>query len=275
MPMFTPANTLETKLAAVLSDKHTPLWSFYTPLAAAPLWIITKHYPELDGSDEVAPDGGNPAVCVMQVKDYSYIGLYTSESRVREIFEQWKISRTEYTCVSARGYQLLRYCMTFDDVDYLWINAGLEDCQYQLDTDMVEILLKRPEPIYEPEELLNAVRPPTENLHPYLKPLCEFLAKQPAVRAAWIFERKQSPAPDSSAKAPTHEIGLVMRDPSDESLLAQVSVMARALSPVEMEWGTMLLKADDGNFRKLRRDHPAFYEAPDFLKKKTGGAIAG
>ena len=57
MNTFTPANHLETKLKALIADQNTPYWSFYTPLAAAPLWLVVKHYPELDGSDELAPGG--------------------------------------------------------------------------------------------------------------------------------------------------------------------------------------------------------------------------
>ena len=57
MATFTPVNSLETKLRTLLADRNTPLWSFYTPLAASPLWVIVRHHPELDGSDLVAPPG--------------------------------------------------------------------------------------------------------------------------------------------------------------------------------------------------------------------------
>src|ERR1039458_7307055 len=46
MANFTPVNSLETKLRTLLADRNTPLWSFYTPLAAAPLWIIVRHRSE-------------------------------------------------------------------------------------------------------------------------------------------------------------------------------------------------------------------------------------
>jgi hypothetical protein len=267
MKTFTPVNSLETKLHALLTDQHTPYWSFYTPLAAAPLWIITKNYPELDGSEKVAPDGQNPAVCICTVPTGTYIGLYTSAQRAEEIFEQWKISRTEMTYISAPGWQLLKFVK--DMADDLWINAGLKECQYHLDPDMVEILLERPEPVYEPEKLLNAVTPPTEDLRPYLGPVEEFLGRQANVRAAWIFTKK--PDPDQPAANPHHEIGLVMENPEDDSLLGQVGAMVKALTPVEMDWTTMLMKADDKNLRKLRERQRPFYEAPDFLKKKARG----
>jgi hypothetical protein len=50
---FTPVNSLETKLRTLLADLNALTWSFYTPLAAAPLWVIVQNQPELDGSDLV------------------------------------------------------------------------------------------------------------------------------------------------------------------------------------------------------------------------------
>lgn len=51
MSEFVPVNSLELSLRKLLADRNTPLWSFYTPLGAARLWIMVKHYPELDESD--------------------------------------------------------------------------------------------------------------------------------------------------------------------------------------------------------------------------------
>jgi hypothetical protein len=50
---FTPGNSLETKLRTLLADLNTLTRSFYTPLAAAPLWVIVQNQPELDGCDLV------------------------------------------------------------------------------------------------------------------------------------------------------------------------------------------------------------------------------
>ncbi len=56
----------------------------------------------------------------------------------------WEFPRP-MTCVSAKGYELLRFLFT-QDADYLSLNLGLPECQYALDADMIEILQERPEP---------------------------------------------------------------------------------------------------------------------------------
>jgi hypothetical protein len=128
MGEFIPANSLEIELRTLLRDKQTPVWKFYTPLAAAQLFIITRNYPELDGSDLVAPTGRNPEVCILSWNDKDYIGIYTSAGRVKLAFDLWKLSQSQFTFVSAKGWQLLRYLSGFDA--HLLINAGLKECQY-------------------------------------------------------------------------------------------------------------------------------------------------
>lgn len=266
MPDFTPVNSLETKLRAVLTDKHTPLWSFYTPLAAAPLWTIVKAHPELDGSDLVAPPGQNPEVCVMNMPTYSFVALYTAECRARKAMEQWKISPADMTAISAPGYQLLRWFMTFDDVDYIWINPGLKECQFQLDADMVELLLSRPEPDYARGPAHHVEQP--DEPPPYdLAPLREFLSQQPAVRAAWIFARKPSqPSPEGQ---PAYDLGVLMHDPEDRSLEEKIATVVKALTPVESDWQVTFMMADDQSLRNLSRSHPPFYQSPGFLVVET------
>ena len=120
MPNFTPVNSLETKLRTLLADPNTLAWSFYTPLAAAPLWVIVQNHPELDGSDLVAPPGTNPGICIFKGPTDSYIGLYTSAARAQEAFTQLKISPQVMRIVSAPGYQLLKLVSQYDAE--LWIN---------------------------------------------------------------------------------------------------------------------------------------------------------
>ncbi|MGH9578476.1 MAG: hypothetical protein ACRD3R_13640, partial [Terriglobales bacterium] len=232
MANFTPVNSLEMKLRALLWDRKTPLWSFYTPLAASPLWIIIRHHPELDGSDLVAPPGQNPAVCVLQGPKESVIGLYTSPGRAQAAFKILKLSPHELTTVSAPGYQLLKYVGTFDA--HLWINCGLTECQYKLDPDLVEILLSRPEPHYDAQPTRAVSFAPTGDADRHLAPLREFLGRQPQVRAAWIY--RQKPGPARPADQPAYEISLLMENPEDNSLLREVEVMVKALTPVTMEW---------------------------------------
>lgn len=267
MPDFTPVNSLETKLRAFLTRKDPRAWQFYTPLAAAPLWTIVKAHPELDGSDLVAPPGENPEVCVMKMPTYSFVALYTAECRAQKAMEQWKFSPAEMTAVSAPGYQLLRWFMTFDDVDYIWINPGLKECQVQLDNDMVEILLSRPEPDYGhgPTHHVD-LQPPEEP--PYdLAPLRGFLSQQPTVRAAWIFARK--PGPSSDEGEPAYDLGVLMQDPEDRSLEEKIATVVKALTPVESDWRVTFMMADDQSLRNLSRDHPPFYQSPGFLAAES------
>jgi len=263
MPEFTPVNSLEIRLRALLRDRNTPLWSFYTPLAAAPLWVIAKNYPELDGSDSVAPDGGNPGLCVMDFAGKPYIGLYTAQCRVEAVFEVCKISRHEWVPRSAPGYELLRFVKDIEAS--LWLNCGLKDCQYHLDPDMVDILLSRPEPDYNDSVPASIGVSPEEDFLRFLGPLRDFLSTQTNVRAVWIFEREAAtPLPEGHH---AYDISLAMRDPEDGSLLVKVGTMAKALSPVEMDWTPMAVMADDDSLRKLAKQHPPFYQAADFLKE--------
>jgi hypothetical protein len=264
MPDFSPVNSLETKLRALLTDKTTPCWTFYTPLAAAPLWIIVRAHPELDGSDLVAPPGQNPEVCVMRGPKYSCIGVYTAESRVKAAMELWKMLPSDMTYVSAPGYQLLRYIMTFDKVDYMWINAGLKECQYQLDADMVEILLSRPEPEYQTEPSGQLGLHPEGDPQHYLDPLREFLSRQPTVRAAWIFGRQPEPPLPEGQHA--YDFGLLMDDPEDRSIEEKVETMLKALTPVEMDWDVTSLMADEQSLRNLAKEQPPFYQGAGFLR---------
>jgi len=262
MATFTPVNSLEIKLRAMLTDKNTPSWSFYTPLAAMPLWLIVRHHPELDGSGLLAPPGKNPEVCIFNWPDATVVGIYTAACRAQEVFAKFNIPRHEWTVASAPGYQLLKFVSQFDA--HLVINAGLAECRYQLDPDMVEILLSRPEP-----KPANA-SPTKVNFHPpghpekFLGPLREFLGRQPKVRAAWIFGYKpEQPLPAGSQG---YEVELVMEDPEDKSLVQEVKVMAKALTPVEMEWVIGVMVADDNSLRNLSKQAPPFYARADFLK---------
>ena len=259
---FTPVNSLETKLRTLLADRNTPLWSFYTPLAAAPLWIIVKNHPELDGSGLVAPPGKNPEVCTFNFPQGACIGLYTSPGRAQTVVAKWNISKHDWAIVSAPGYQLLK--LLSDSEASLSINVGLKECQYTLDPDMVEILLSRPEPQYGDRPTRRVVIEPAGELEQHLAPLRDFLGRQPKVRAAWIFRQKPVPLPPTDSE--TYEINLLMEDPEDNSLLHEVGVMARALTPVEMECVSAVMMADDQSLRNLIKQKPPFYARPDFLK---------
>jgi len=262
MATFTPVNSLETKLRTLLADRNTPSWSFYIPLASAPLWIIVRHHPELDGSNLVASPGKNPEVCTFNFPQGAFIGLYTSPGRARQAFAQWKISKHDWVIVSAPGYQLLK--LLSGSAARLCINVGLKDCQYNLDPDMVEILLSRPEPQYDSKPGRKIILEPAGDPEKHLAPLRDFLGRQPKVRAAWIYHQK----PDSPLPAGTrsYEVSLLMEDPEDKSLLHEVEVMAKALTPVEIEWTTAVLMADDQSLRNLMKQKPPFYARPDFLK---------
>jgi hypothetical protein len=261
MATFTPVNSLETMLRTLLADRNTPLWNFYTPLAAAPLWIIVQNHPELDGSDLVAPPGQNPAICLFKGPQAAYIGLYTSAARAQAAFTQMKLSPRLMRIVSAPGYQLLKLLSHHDA--QLWINCGQKECQYHLDQDMVDILLSRPEPRYDAKPGRKISLEPAGDVEKHLATLHEFLTRQPRVRAAWIYRQKTgSPRPDGD---PIYEIGLVMDDPEDKSLLHEVGVMAKALTPVEMECVPAVLMADDQSLRNLMKQKPPFYARPGFL----------
>ena len=222
--------------------------------------IIAKNYPELDGSDDVCPAGKTPEYAVFSNPNGSYVSLYTSHMRIEEVFKKWSVSRHDWVAISAPGYQLLRF---LGGAHTLWINSGLDGCQYCLDPDMVEILLSRPEPppAPEPGKFLPSIA--RQELAEKLEPLRTYLASQPTVRAAWLF-RKGSPE-DSYE---TYEIGLLMQDPEDTSLLEMVSTIAKAVSPLDTEWYPSNLMGDDDNLRNLVKERLPFYTAADFLKKK-------
>lgn len=262
MPGFTPVNSLEIQLRVLLRNKHTPVWKFYTPLAAAELWVIAHNHPELDGSDLVSPPGTNPGICVFKIPQYSYVGIYTAECRAQEICTQWDISRTEKQIISAQGWELLRFLMTFDDVDCLWINGGLKDCQYQLNIDLVEILLSRPQPPRESGQPQRHTFGPTDEPAEFLGPLRDFLSRQPGVRAAWIFDAQpESPLPPGHR---AYDVALLMQEPEDDSLLEEATTIAKAVTPVEMEWSAMALMADEMSLRNLAKEHPPFYASDSF-----------
>ncbi len=167
------------------------------------------------------------------------------------------------TIISAPGYQLLRYVEMTGA--WIYMNFGLPECQYCLDSDMVEALLSRPEPTPESETPQRHVQfQPEGNPQRFLGPLKKFLAEQPTVRAAWIFgQEPEAPLP---AGYRSYEVGLVMKDPEDNTLLEKVGTMAKALTPVEMEWTTGVMMADNRSLRELRKQQPPFYAARDFLK---------
>ncbi len=262
---FTPTNTLEEQLRRVLTDKNTPLWDFYTPLAASALWIVVPHHPELDGTDLVAPPGQNPAVCIFRGKNMageetSYLGVYSAKCRAEAALKLWEYPQP-MTCVSAKGHQLLRFLVT-QDADELWLNFGLPECQYGMDPDMIDILLERPEPP-DPEPP-RVVAQPEGDPAKFLAPVKSLLAREASVRAAWIFEAKVS-EPEMRGQC-CYELALLMQNPDDEHLLQQVETMAKALTPVQMEWAATLLRGEDTAFQQLAERHPPFYAARGFLE---------
>ncbi|MBE7497619.1 MAG: enhanced serine sensitivity protein SseB C-terminal domain-containing protein [Verrucomicrobiaceae bacterium] len=262
---FTPQNPLEEQLKRLLTDKNTPYLDFYMPLAASPLWIVVPHHPELDGTDLVAPRGQNPAVPVWSGpgpdgETVKYVGIYSSELRARKGVEMHESRMPgKMTCVSAKGHGLLRFMKTFG-ADIL-LNMGQKECQYDLDPDLIDYLLEQPEPP-DPEPPRTVARPEGDPAK-FLGPVKELLARDAAVRAAWIFESKPAaPLPRGHA---CYELALLMHDPDDEHLLQKVETMAKALTPVQMEWTTSLLRGGHEAFRELAGNHPPFYAARDFL----------
>jgi len=118
-----------------------PLWDFYTPLAAAEVWITV---PEEAANKQNA---GNPPVCVFEGNNLAsepakYLGVYSAKTRAEQALKLWPFP-APMTCVAAKGWQLLQYLIV-QDADELWLNFGLPECQDGLDTDMIDILLKRP-----------------------------------------------------------------------------------------------------------------------------------
>lgn len=268
---FTPVNGLEEQLKRVLTERNAPLWDFYTPLAAAPLWIVVPHHPELEGTDAVAPGGRNPAVPVWSGpgpdgETVHVVGIYSSELRARKGVEMHESQMPgKMSCVSAKGYPLLRFMTTFG-ADIL-LNMGQKECQYDLDADMIDILLERPEP---PDDVpARRVAEPQGDPAKFLGPVRELLARDAAVRAAWIFEVQDTEAADAATRLRGHasyELALLMRNPDDEHLLPKVETMAKALTPVQMDWTATLLRGEDAAFENLAARQPPFYRARDFLE---------
>ena len=261
MSEIVPVNRLEIELRKVLQDRNAPLWGFYTPLAAEKVWLIVGHDPSKDGTDEaIAAPGQNPAVCVWKGEEDSWIGIYTAECRAREVMERRGISPQKMTCIYAQGYEVLRWLSTMEEK--LCMNLGLKEWQKVLDADMVDILLRREQPPVKEEGAVDHVVKvfPAVDPTPHLERVKEFLSGQPNVRAAWVFGR--APEPGMPEGTPCYEICLVMRDPEDRSLVDTVTTMAKALSPVEMEWTTAVIMADEQSLRNLARQRAPFYSAP-------------
>jgi hypothetical protein len=261
---FQPHNPLEEQLRRLLTDKNTPYWDFYTPLAASPLWIVV---PEKAAAAALHSKESNPGVPVWcgpgaDGETVRCVGIYSSELRAQKGVEMHSERMPEkMTCVSAKGYGLLRYMMTFD-ADIL-LNMGQKECQYQLDPDMIDILLERPEPP-DPEPP-RTVSMPSGDPAKFLTPVRELLARDGSVRAAWIFEAK-SGRPELKGQC-DYELALLMQNPEDDHLRQQVETMARALTPVQMEWAVTLLRGEDAAFRQLSERHPPFYTAKGFLEE--------
>ncbi|MBK8039075.1 MAG: SseB family protein [Verrucomicrobiaceae bacterium] len=221
---FTPHNHLEAQMKRLLTDKHTPLWDFYTPLAAATLWNIVP------ASADPEKTGRPPPFCLFDTPNSAgqptrYITAYTSRDRAEQALTLWAYPEPMIV-VGAKGHPLL-HLLRAQDVDELWLNFGLPECQCFLDPDMIDILLERPEPPDPPpaRRLPDPEGDPTR----YLQPVKELLARDPAVCAAWIFTARPGsmlPRGESS-----YELALLMKDPDDEHLLRQVEAMAKALTP--------------------------------------------
>ena len=264
MAEFVPVNPLEIALLQLLRDKHTPVWSFYTPLGASPVWFFAQHYPELDGSDLAAPEGENPNLCVFRGPEDALLSLYTTGHRAKEVFAKMKLHPGTFAVVSALGFEVLRLFRAVEPDARLLVNLWAEG-QYHLDDDLVDLLLSRPAPpplAEHPKEMVDftVVGEPER----YLEPLRKFLAGQANVRGAWIAmaEREVSAPPGTTS----YLLQLLMRDPEDDSLLEKVGTMAKALTPVEMEWTSAIIAADDNSLRHLARLHRPFYSATDFTR---------
>lgn len=256
---FTPVNGLEEQLRRVMRDSHTPLWDFYTPLAAFPLWMLV---PEGQEPEAAAPGVAIP-VCTWTFNESDHVSLYTSRQQAEQVMHLWP--ERPLTCVAAKGYGLLRLMMQ-QPADHLWLNLFVPGAQYTLDPDLVEMLLERPEP---PDPAPpRVVREPEADPARFLGPVRELLARDAAVRAAWIFEAP----PPAGAESPrvrvevNYELALLMQDPEDDHLLRPVELMAKALTPVQMEWAVTQLRGEDASFRRLAECQPPFYAAHGFLE---------
>ena len=268
MPPFQPVNPLESLLRKLLSGEDGRVWQFLTPLAAAPVWLITKHYPELDGSDLVAPEGQNPAFLSLEFPTGKYIGLYTSEQRAQTAFDVYHISRVDFTTVSTQCHgllKLLQFAYAEDENTHVFVNLGTEDGCYHLSMEWIGYMLERPAPPpltrTEPELLVDPC--PPGNPGAPLGPIRDFLAKTPTVRAAFILGVPPD-VPGEPAPA-RYDFALVMVDPDDKSLEQRVTVMLKALTPLEEEWSVGTLMAPDEAYRQMAAANPPFYAAPGFL----------
>lgn len=259
MAEFIPTNSLDILLRNLIRNKQTPIWSFFTPLAAAEVFIIAKRYRDAQGREAEPPKGENPAVAVFTSGEQTWIGIYTSRDRVRKAMELCKVPEDDYTYVWALGHGVLSYLNTMDAE--LWINGGLKECQYRCDPDIVDILISRPAPPppEKPKEHLQL--DPDAEAPAFLGPLHDFLAAQPRVRAAWVFDQGEE-----GGKL-RYEVGIVATDPTDDEILEKISTVLRAVSPLTVEATTMMMMADDTSLRKLASDQPPFYRAPDFLSE--------
>lgn len=256
---FTPVNGLEEQLRRVMTDKHTPLWDFYTPLAAARLWLLV---PEGLEPDDLGPGKAIP-ICTWTFNEAEHVSLYTSRQQAEQVMNLWP--ERPLTCVAAKGHGLLRLMM-MQPADHLWLNLFVPGAQYTLDPDMVDLLLERPEP---PDSgLERLVRVPEDDPGKFLGPVRDLLARDAAVRAAWIFEAPASmdKAAPASRGDVSYELALLMQDPDDDHLLRQVELMAKALTPVQMEWTVKRLRGDDASLRELAERQPPFYAARGFLQ---------
>lgn len=253
MTEFLPVNSLEIALRNVLRDQNTPLWSFYTPLAAVPLWTIAQRQPELDGADP--PRGQNPGLLTFSWPDHKAVSIYSAPERAEQALRRWEIPSANWGIIHAPGYQLLNYVSRMEADP--WINLGCEECQKPLDPDMIQILLDRGEPKPAERPVAHADFAPAGEPERYFGPLRDFLHTQPEVRAAWIISRQDGNT------APVYEVALAMREPEDDTLLKKVRTMAKALTPVEMDWTSSLLLLDKQSFENLARSNQPFYRSRD------------
>ncbi len=259
MSDFTPTNHIEILLRKVITDRNTPLWEFYTPLAAATLWLIVENNPAILSKGRTT-NGQNPGLLSFTAEERSFIGIYTSAARAQAAMARYKISPRKFTIISLQGYDLLSLVQATDHD--LCMNLGNEGCQRVLDNDLVEILLSRPRPAAQDVHHVAVDLEIDPSRH--LGPVRDFLRKQPHVRAAWIFGDTSSQA--DPARTSAYEFHLLMDDPEDDSLLQQVETMLKALTPISQEWTTGVLAGDDQSFRNLAAKLPPFYRRDDFLK---------